>query len=48
MLCPLVGTTGALDGGTDDIVDDDDIRQLLVMSRREKLIFAAKAWVVFQ
>jgi len=24
LLCPLVGTASGLDGGTDDVVDDDD------------------------
>ena len=44
LFCPLEGTIGALDGCINDIVDDDDIRQcLLVMLRRTKLIFAAKA-----
>ena len=35
LLCPLVGTAGALDGATSDIVDDDVKRQLVVMSTRK-------------
>ena len=37
LFCPLVGTAGALDNGTDDIIVDDVKRQWLVMSLREIL-----------
>ena len=32
LLCPLLGTAGALDDDSDDIVDDDVKRQDIMMS----------------
>jgi len=39
LFCPLVGTAGALDSGTNDIVDDDDIKKIDGNVEIQKLIF---------